>query len=208
MTAEQNTQTRSPQETRTRILEAALEVFSREGFSSATTRSIAAQAHVNEVTLFRHFGNKQKLFSEVVKNYSVVPDIQAQLERADGSLRERLRQLAQDALKRLVQRREMIGLLLSEGPKNPTHTKALMKTGTSQILNLLTELFRDLIQKKQVRDINPEYAARVFWGPLMTFFIMQYHLPGDEVFPIDEEEYLDAFIDLYINGCINKETES
>ena len=30
---------------------------------------------VNEVTLFRHFGNKENLFSELVRTYSLIPEI-------------------------------------------------------------------------------------------------------------------------------------
>ena len=53
-------------ETRDRILEAALKVFSRDGFSGATTREIARVAKVNEVTLFRYFKNKQELLRQAV----------------------------------------------------------------------------------------------------------------------------------------------
>ncbi|MFY9984472.1 MAG: TetR/AcrR family transcriptional regulator [Chthoniobacterales bacterium] len=47
--------------TRKRILAAAELVFSRDGFQGATTREIARQAGVNEVTLFRHFRTREEL---------------------------------------------------------------------------------------------------------------------------------------------------
>lgn len=56
----------SPQDTREKILEAALDLFSTNGFHSTTTRKIAQKAGVNEVTLFRHFNTKMALFQEVV----------------------------------------------------------------------------------------------------------------------------------------------
>ena len=51
---------------RDRLLEAACKVFAREGLDGATTRAIAREAGVNEVTLFRNFGSKEKLLAEVV----------------------------------------------------------------------------------------------------------------------------------------------
>jgi AcrR family transcriptional regulator len=45
--------------TKKRILAAAELVFSRDGFQGATTREIARQAGVNEVTLFRHFRTRE-----------------------------------------------------------------------------------------------------------------------------------------------------
>lgn len=55
-------------DTREKILEAALNVFSEKGFHAATTRIIAREADVNEVTLFRLFQNKMGLFKEILKH--------------------------------------------------------------------------------------------------------------------------------------------
>jgi AcrR family transcriptional regulator len=51
----------SPDLTKKRILAAAELVFSRDGFQGATTREIAREAGVNEVTLFRHFHSREQL---------------------------------------------------------------------------------------------------------------------------------------------------
>jgi AcrR family transcriptional regulator len=51
---------------RERILEAATALYSTVGFRGTTTRRIAADAGVNEVTLFRHFGSKEALIREVI----------------------------------------------------------------------------------------------------------------------------------------------
>src|ERR1700756_904328 len=47
--------------TKKRILAAAELVLSRDGFQGATTREIAQQAGVNEVTIFRHFHTREEL---------------------------------------------------------------------------------------------------------------------------------------------------
>lgn len=52
---------------RERILEAAARVYSKHGFRGATTRLIAAEAGVNEVTLFRTFGSKSALLEAVLE---------------------------------------------------------------------------------------------------------------------------------------------
>jgi AcrR family transcriptional regulator len=48
------------------LLDAAREVFEANGYGGATTREIARRAGINEVLLFRHFGNKANLFGETV----------------------------------------------------------------------------------------------------------------------------------------------
>ena len=54
-------------EIRTKILEAAARVYSQHGFRGATTRLIAQEADVNEVTLFRTFGSKEALIEEALR---------------------------------------------------------------------------------------------------------------------------------------------
>ncbi|MCC6164229.1 MAG: TetR/AcrR family transcriptional regulator [Acidobacteria bacterium] len=51
---------------REQLLEAAVKVFANAGFRGATTRRIAQEAGVNEVTLFRQFGSKEGLITEAV----------------------------------------------------------------------------------------------------------------------------------------------
>ena len=53
---------------RERILQAALRVFEEAGSRGATTRRIAGEAGVNEITLFRHFGSKAALIDEAVRS--------------------------------------------------------------------------------------------------------------------------------------------
>lgn len=51
---------------RERILDAASRVYAQHGFRGATTRLIAIEAGVNEVTLFRTFGSKSALLEAVL----------------------------------------------------------------------------------------------------------------------------------------------
>jgi len=53
--------------TRQRLIQSALVLFTSGGISAATTRQIAEAAEVNEVTLFRQFGNKQGLILAVIE---------------------------------------------------------------------------------------------------------------------------------------------
>jgi outer membrane protein len=56
--------------TRQQLLDAAARVYAEYGFRGATTRRIADEAGVNEVTLFRLFGSKAALIDEAVRAHS------------------------------------------------------------------------------------------------------------------------------------------
>ncbi len=57
---------RSPEEIRSRLLQAAQAEFKRSGFVGATTAAIAREADVTEAQLFRYFDSKAALFREAV----------------------------------------------------------------------------------------------------------------------------------------------
>ena len=52
---------------RHRIIEAAARVYAQHGWRGATTRRIADEAGVNEVTLFRQFGSKHALLDQMMQ---------------------------------------------------------------------------------------------------------------------------------------------
>ncbi|MGW2816260.1 TetR/AcrR family transcriptional regulator [Streptomyces sp. NPDC001415] len=52
--------------TRRRLLDAARDLFAERGYEGATVREIAERAGANQALLFRYFGSKQGLLTEVV----------------------------------------------------------------------------------------------------------------------------------------------
>ena len=75
--------------TRQRIVNTALELFASKGITETTTRQIADFAQVNEVTLFRHFGNKHGLLlavlQECLQKYLVLAEVGESLMVSDVS---------------------------------------------------------------------------------------------------------------------------
>lgn len=52
------------------ILKVALELFSKHGYSGVSTKQIAKESGVNEVTIFRKFETKNNLFQQVISKYA------------------------------------------------------------------------------------------------------------------------------------------
>jgi TetR/AcrR family transcriptional regulator len=61
--------TRLPAEQRRlNLIETAIDLFSRKGFSGTTTKEIAAAAGVTEAIVFRHFATKQDLYTAILEH--------------------------------------------------------------------------------------------------------------------------------------------
>jgi len=72
------------EETADKILRAFLSLAAERGMSAITTRDIAAAA-VNEVTVFRHFGDKATLAREAVRRFSPAAGLDAYQPSIDAS---------------------------------------------------------------------------------------------------------------------------
>lgn len=76
--------------TRDRILRAFLRLVAERGIEATTTRAIAEEAGVNEVTIFRHFGDKATLAREVYHRFAGAERITALPLDIDTSSPERV----------------------------------------------------------------------------------------------------------------------
>ncbi len=81
-------------ETRSQLLEAALELFAHEGFESVSTRRLAAKSGANIAAIGYHFGGKRELYRAVLKqlvedtgpNFEpALAGLQAGILEADGN---------------------------------------------------------------------------------------------------------------------------
>ncbi|MEV0278865.1 TetR family transcriptional regulator [Streptomyces sp. NPDC050610] len=66
MTEDRPERRRDAEATRRALIDAATALFTERGYERTTVRDIAARAGFNQALLFRYFGTKKALFSEVV----------------------------------------------------------------------------------------------------------------------------------------------
>jgi len=102
--------------TRRRILEAAERVFSRDGFQGATTREIAREAQVNEVTLFRHFRTRDELVRETILYRTIAPeDLVGPKAPWQNDLAGQLEQYVRKYYTALLDRESLVRAVVGEG---------------------------------------------------------------------------------------------
>ncbi len=59
-----------PQSTKERILDAALNIFSRKGYADTRLDEIAAESHTSKGSIYFHFPNKERLFISLVDQFA------------------------------------------------------------------------------------------------------------------------------------------
>jgi len=85
------------EERRERILTAARQVFTNNGFAGATTRAIARAAGITEAVLYQHFSSKQDIFEQAMlesvnrDNQVLMSKLNALAGTADSTLADTVR---------------------------------------------------------------------------------------------------------------------
>lgn len=163
------------EETRQKILDASAAVFSERGFNGATVREIVHRAGVNIAAVNYHFGNKEALYTEALKEA-----VNRMLERVDasngilsgeGPARERLTEfMTTMILKGLLSEFELPGeRLLGWEILSPTKSmKKMMRRQFEPKLDLLADV---LVELGIAPDDRTERRALAIWvlGQAMHF---------------------------------------
>lgn len=144
------------------ILDAALEVIVQRGYAGATTREIAAAAGINEVTLFRRFGNKDNLLRSVVEAEAKA-FIAADIEYT-GDLEADLMRIVDFYHHLMTTRGRMIALMVVEIPRQPDLMEIWQTPLT--IIHKLTGLIERYQREGRLVKEPPVQAFVSLVGPL------------------------------------------
>ena len=152
-------------------MDATLKLISEKGYLGATTREIAQEAGVTELTLFRHFGTKERLFEELLKNHTFLPRLKELLPELDGlSYEDALRLIATRFLLSLKERKSMVKIMYSEVTIYPDKIKKLYNKFVDDLRLTLASYFRGLQRKGLLRSISSEMAAQIVSGYAVLLF--------------------------------------
>jgi AcrR family transcriptional regulator len=137
--------------TRREIYAAAMRLFARRGFVSATIADICEAADVGRGTFFLHFPSKAALLYEF--NQHVAEDFRATLAEPRAPAHDELRALVEHMSQELVARAEVMTAMLAEFFASPEVLAAAPEQGTA-----LPELVGEIIRRGQARG---EFARRI-----------------------------------------------
>lgn len=114
---------------REKLLAAAMKIFARDGLHRATTRVIAEEAGVNEVTLFRHFVNKEGLLTAVMTQVAENHSAETLGEEQDwtSDLRKNLRRFAEGFYRKLEKDEAFLRTMIGEGRRHPEHSRKIIR---------------------------------------------------------------------------------
>ncbi len=185
-----------------KIIKATLVTLQENGFDKATTKKIAAEAGVNELTIFRKFQNKKNLV-EATKRYY--------LEILKDKLNEIL-DFDEDEDIEVFLRISFFGILnlqdndfsilkvAMEEVRNEEGEESLISEITDLILNKLEDFFKLQIEKGLIKDINTKSISVMCYSSLFQSVILWKIY--NKSLGFETNNYIDDLLNIFLEGII------
>jgi AcrR family transcriptional regulator len=186
--------------TEEKIVRATFDIIQKEGVSKATTKRIAAEAGVNEVTVFRKFTNKNNLV-EITKAYHFQILIE-KLEkifafRQDEETEEYLRNNFKQLINLPEEEFSIIKVAL-EDVRAVSDKKLLIAQITDVILDKFEEFFTLQIEEGRIRKVNPRVLGTLCYSITFQSLVLWKVYEGNV--EKDGIDYSTEFLDIIYNG--------
>jgi AcrR family transcriptional regulator len=182
-----------------KLLLAAIDLMAEKGYHNTTTKEIAAAAGLNEVTLFRHFGNKLNLLKAAFERYHYA-GVMTKLfeEKLVYELLPDLLLVSRTYHETMLRNKKLIQISFKESDALP-ELHAFSRTHPEQLKKLLTEYFAAMAKKGKVLSDRPELLAVTFmWMNYGSFVSM---LNNASSFPnIRLDDYIEESVRVFARG--------
>ena len=189
--------------TKARLIEAALDLFAERGVTETTTKAVAERAQVNEVTLFRNFGNKYRLLLAVIQDSAVFAKlVHALVEQANtkNNVAGFLQEYAQESLLTLNKAPELVRSIVGEAGNYPVENRIALGKGLSEANRYVAEYLEKVIAEENLSsNLTPEQIVNLVNFLLVGYFVVESSTEGYSYWS-DREEFLASLVSLFLQG--------
>ncbi len=200
---------RSP--SRQKLIDAALDLFASQGITDTTTRQIAERAGVNEVTLFRQFGNKHGLLLSALEETEVFTGLAralAQEAAQVSSLEQALRDYADGRLHALEAMPEFVRSLVGESGQYPPENRQSLGRELTQANRLVAQYLEAVMLRGQFKTRLPveklsSFLNSLLLGYAVLEFTSEFHQLWD-----DRQDFLNCLVALFLYGGVQHDSSS
>jgi AcrR family transcriptional regulator len=179
------------------LLKAAVKAFAESGTRGATTRRIAQDAGVNEVTLFRHFQSKEDLLREAMQ-YFAQQAVHRRLPDTPVDPRAELLAWCQAHHRELHQARALIRRAMGEFEERPEQCATGMQASV-RIAHELAHYVGELKRRGLARsDADATAGTAMLMGAVFADAMGRDTMP--ERYPYPMRDAVEKYVDLFLHA--------
>jgi AcrR family transcriptional regulator len=191
-------------ETRKQILEASLNLFSRNGYKATTTRDIASEAGVNEITIFRNFGSKENLLADCLDFGFDAKGLKESIPAGiTGNREQDLFNLLLSMRSNLRERERVYSIMFREIATNAVVRDKV--SGMPRIMKgFMLEKLESILGDDVRDDIDIETAGIFLASYYLRSEMMRMMMGADPFHEVDERRMREV-ISVFLEGILKKE---
>lgn len=183
------------------ILEATLRLLTTQSFDATSVDAIAGEAGVSKGSVYLYFDSKDAILEEIIRRYSLLSQVESLVgQMGSVPLEQSLRLVVPVLWQTLRDRRDLVKLLLREGPPRPENARLFIERVVVPTNQLVANWLTDQLGPARAKEIDPFVAGRALLGMLMVFLITQELLGGKEVRDIPDEAITNTVAEVFLNG--------
>ena len=154
---------------RRQILQVAMSLFSKRGFRGTTTKEIAQAAGVSEAMVFRHFANKQELYSAIIDHKACADNFQQPCDIVPDALARKddravFSGIALAMMHHHEHDTEFLRLLTQSALEGHELANMFWDRNVRRMYDFLGSYIRERQRDGAMRDIDPTIVVRCFLG--------------------------------------------
>ncbi len=192
--------------TRQRLINAALDLFAVQGVTETTTRQIAELAKVNEVTLFRHFGNKNGLLLAVISESPVFKELGESLKLQANqtiSVYQALKDYCKDRLQALEKFPDLVRSLVGEAGNYPIENRQALGRSLTEANHYVAEYLTTVMEREQLHThMSAQKLATMLNIMLLGYAVIEFTSEFHELWH-DRDEFLENLVALFLHKATN-----
>ena len=188
---------------RDEILEAAVRLWGERGYDGTSMAAIAREVGLTKGTLYLYFESKDALLDEVLRRYSLRPDVEGLVAAMETRpLDEIVRLLVKATWHGLEARRPLVRLMLRELPGQLDKADHFITQVMLPLNELLARLLEARLPAERLAKIDPWVAGRTLMTMTVTFWASQEIFGGNRHRTVSMDEATETLAELYLNGVL------
>lgn len=203
------TQEERSERSRAQILDAALDLFSHQGFRATSIRDIAGKAGVSTGSVYHHFKDKEQVFETLLKQFRSVlesPEFPLYQALARGAFPNRLEEIGRACREITLRWRSSIALIYVDVVEfEGLHIRAFYADMAALVEKFISQYGQQLMLTDKLRpDVPPAAAMMMTFRIFFYYFVVEILFGVPNHYGLSSEDAIRVISDILQRGMVQQ----
>jgi len=181
-----------------RIMDAAIKVFAKKGYSRATVKDIIREAKISRGTFYLYYHDKQELFTRLLENFmkeviQAFADIHYDTLKTYKDFCEHIKKVSNVFKDIVTKNKELTKIIYMEGVVTGKSFSEKVNFYINHLLDISERFLNFCMDKKIIRKVRPKVVSYIAAG-IIKELLFQF---VEEKLPVSPDEIIEEGIEFY-----------